>query len=242
MRGSRVRIPAKSLQSRRNSAFFIRCFLFKKSLIFVLPSKKNNFPEKMLVKEKTDTSRKTFSKTEKQSKKSFDFSKKGLLIVFSLILGIGLATYALFPEPKSQEDELADLIRRLEGGEVLPSGEMVDYCRLMAILRDSISPSCVCVLDGINWDNPPRSPEKLTDEWEFIEDDPNKGFRPRYRHKFYPKIIIGFDIDDSNGNEKPHWHRENPNKQHKKVPYLDKDCNPIRRNSPQSHIYIRTKK
>lgn len=109
----------------------------------------------------------------------------------------------------------------------------------MSILRDSISPQCVCVLDGINWDNPPKSPEKLPDGWELIEDDKNNGNRFRFQHKIYTKIKIGFDAKDSNGNDKPHWHRENPNKRKKKLQYLDKDCNPLDRHKSETHIYTR---
>ncbi len=174
----------------------------------------------------------------KLAKKPFIFPKKGFLIGFLLFLGIGFGIYALFPDTKSQEDQLTDLITRIEGGEELPSGELKDYCHLMAILRDSISPPCVCILDGINWDNPPKSPERLPDVWEFVENDPNNGHRPRYRHKTYTRIIIGFDLYDTNGDEKPHWHRENPNTR-KGQEYLDKDCQVMYRKSKKSHIYTR---
>ena len=165
----------------------------------------------MLTQEKQKTKTHSFSESEKP-RKSFNFPKIGVLIGFLLILGIGFGIYAVFPEPKSQEDQLRDLITRIEGGEDLPSGEWKDYCHLMAVLRDSISPKCVCVLDGINWNNPPKSPEKLPEVWELIVDERDQGFRPRYRNKLYPKIVIGFDQYDSQGREKPHWHRENPNK------------------------------
>ena len=112
----------------------------------------------MLIKEKTPIKIQSFSETEKPKIPSF-FSKIGIFIVFFVVWGIGI--YAVLPEPKSQEDQLTDLIVRIESGEDLPSGELRDYCHLMAVLRDSISPKCVCVLDGINWDNPPQNPEKL---------------------------------------------------------------------------------
>jgi hypothetical protein len=104
-------------------------------------------------------------------------------------------------------------------------------------LRNEISPECVCILDGINWDNPPKSPEFLSEDWEFIHDDPSR-LRVRFRHKFYPKIVIGFDEKNSLRENRPHWHRENPDNL-KEFPYLDKNGNPVRRGSPNSHIYTR---
>ncbi len=195
----------------------------------------------MLTQEKPPIKIKPFSKNELH-KKPFNFSKKAFLIIFSVVLGIVFGIYAIFPEPKSQENQLTDLINRIEGDEKLPSGEMRDYCHLMAVLRDSISPACVCALDGINWDNPPRSPEKLPEVWELIPEDEYQSNRFRFQHKTYTKIRIGFDAKDKNGNDKPHWHRENPNKKDKKRQYLDKNCNPIKRSLPDSHIYIRTRK
>ncbi len=112
----------------------------------------------------------------------------------------------------------------------------------MAVLRDSISPPCVCALDEINWDNPPRNPEKLPEGWEEFFKSNNQGNRRFFRHKVYRNIRIDFDAKDKNGNDKPHWHRENSNEKDKKRQYLDKDCNPIKRGLPDSHIYIRIKK
>ncbi len=155
---------------------------------------------------------------------------------------MGIGIYAVLPEPKNQEDQLTDLIARIESGEDLPSGEMRDYCHLMATLRDSISPQCVCLLDDINWDNPPRSPEKLPEVWEEFENPKNQGNRLSFRHKIYTKIKIEFDRYDSQGREKPHWHRENPNKKNQKDEYLDFDCNTIRRGAPNSHLYVRIRK
>ncbi len=194
----------------------------------------------MLTQEKQQTKQKSFFETEKPQK-PFIFPKISILIGFLLLLGIGFAIYAVFPEPKSQEDELTDLITRIESGEDLPNGEWKDYCHLMAVLRDSISPQCVCVLDGINWDNPPRSPERLPEVWELIVDERDQGNRFRFKHKTYTRIVIGFDATDSKGDERPHWHRENPNKK-KGQEYLDQDCNPVRSKSNPSHIYVRIRK
>jgi hypothetical protein len=110
------------------------------------------------------------------------------------------------------------------------------------MLRNEISPECVCVLDGINWDNPPKSPADLSQDWELIEDEKSVSNRFIFKHKDYPKIRIGFDEKDKNGKEKPHWHRENPDLKSKKYRYLDKDGNTVMRNTPNSHIYVKTKK
>jgi hypothetical protein len=128
----------------------------------------------------------------------------------------------------------------LQAGEYLASGEMKDYCRLTYELRNEISPECVCILDGINWDNPPKSSDFLSEDWELLYEEKSLSNRLKYRLKKYPKIIIGFDSKDRNGNENPHWHRENPNG--KKFPYLDKYGKPTARNTPHSHIYVKSKK
>ncbi len=191
----------------------------------------------MLTQEKPQIKPKIFSESEKP-RKSFYFPKIGVLIGFLLILGIGFGIYAVFPETQSQEDQLTDLITRIESGEDLPSGEFKDYCHLMAVLRDSISPKCVCALDGINWDNPPKNPERLPEVWEEYRDQRDNGERRYFKHTLYPKIKIDFDAKDTNGNERPHWHRENPNPR-KGQEYLDQDCNITFRKSKPSHIYVR---
>jgi hypothetical protein len=94
-------------------------------------------------------------------------------------------------------------------------------------------------LDGINWDNPPKSPEFLSEEWELRTEEKSLSNRLVYRHKKYPKIKINFDAKDRNGNDNPHWHRENP--ENKKFPYLDKNGKPAARNTPHSHIYVKKK-
>lgn len=164
--------------------------------------------------------------------------QKPFFIVFVLILGIGFVLYSVFENSKNDEDYLVELITKIESGEELPSGELKDYCHLMAVLRDSISPRCVCVLDGINWDNPPKSPEKLPENWEEYRDSRDIGNRRYFKHKIYSKIKIDFDLYDSQGRERPHWHRENPNKR-KGEEYLDQDCKPILRKSKPSHFYLR---
>ncbi len=195
----------------------------------------------MLTKEKPPIKIKSFSKIE-LSKTPFIFPKIGFLIGFLLILGIGFGIYALFPEPKKDENYLLELITRIQGGEELPSGEWKDYCHLMAVLRDSISPQCVCILDGINWNNPPRSPEKLPEGWQEYKNSKDDGNRRFFKQKVYPKIKIDFDAEDSQGREKPHWHRQNPNYQSQKDQYLDRDCNIVRRYHPHSHLYVRLKR
>jgi hypothetical protein len=161
-----------------------------------------------------------------------------ILFIFALILAFSAAIFYAAFETKSDEEYLAELSARLQEGEYLASGEMKDYCRLTYELRNEISPECVCILDGINWDNPPESPDFLSEDWEFIEDDPNK-FRKRFRHKQYRKIVIGFDVNDCRGENRPHWHRENSDNNFKDFPYLDKKGNPVRRGSPNSHIYTK---
>jgi hypothetical protein len=158
------------------------------------------------------------------------------LIFFAIITGAAV----MMAQQQSDEEYLAELSSKVEAGEYLASGEMRDYCQLLATLRDSISSECVCILDGINWDNPPRNPALLPDVWQEYKAKEDQGNRRNFKHKLYPKIHIDFDLKDKNGNERPHWHRLNPNKgTDKKKQYLDKNCFPVSRHSPESHIYTR---
>jgi len=179
-----------------------------------------------------------FSKSEKPPKVFSKFGKIILLVSLVLMLGVGFLVFSLIEKPPTQEAYLLELIARIENGEELPAGEKRNYCHLMSILRDSISANCVCVLDGINWDNPPKNPDKLPEVWEEFKQPTTGGNRRFFRHKIYIKIVIGFDVNNSNGEVKPHWHRENPNA-FKGQEYIDKDCQLTYKKAKKSHIYVR---
>lgn len=132
------------------------------------------------------------------------------LLIFVCIASI-YAYYAL--ADKDEQTYLAELIARRESGEQLPKGEMHDYCHLLYVLKDSIPLECVCVLDGINWDKPPQTPEKLNGDWEEVTSErPDRHLF--FKHRVYQKIKIRYDFELENGRE-GHWHRYNPNSDHK---------------------------
>jgi len=93
----------------------------------------------------------------------------------------------------------------------------------------------------IDWKNaPPHSPDALGEEWEETTSTKNK--RPDIHRKFKNKKT-GEEIEFDKGQPgrkgwagKDHWHRVNPNKTGKKDAYLDKDGNPVGKNSHKSHI------
>jgi hypothetical protein len=190
-----------------------------------------------VLKEKTSTKKHTFEPQRKTEHQSAFKPKKWAWLAVLLVLMVAGLIYEIAEEP-SNEEKLAELTQKLaqEGG--LPLGDYKDYCQLMAVLRDSIPTDCVCVLDGIDWNNPPKSPEELPDEWEEVTDPRNGSGRKEFAHKKYPKIIIGFDAKDQNGRDRPHWHRYHPYRSRKDY-YLDIDCNSLNRGHKHSHIYVK---
>ncbi len=129
---------------------------------------------------------KTFDKrklTHRHAKAAQKITFRSILLSFLLILLSGTAIFYAVFNVKSDEEYLAELSARLQAGEYLASGEMKDYCCLTFELRNEISPECVCLLDGINWDNPPKSPEFLSEEWEEYFVKENLIGRRFFRHK-----------------------------------------------------------
>ena len=101
---------------------------------------------------------------------------------FIVLILIGLAFAYSLSGGKSQKDYFDQLSDRKEAGEFLTSGEQKDYCELLFQFRDSVSTECVGVLDGINWDNPPKSPEDLGEDWEELPSRLPKRHR-NFRHR-----------------------------------------------------------
>ena len=91
----------------------------------------------------------------------------------------------------------------------------------------------------IDWENPPSSPNDLSDEWEDVTHPDQKGNTNdrRYRNKESGEEIE-FHPNDKNG-PNPHWHRHNPNRSGKDDYYLDKHGAPVRKGSKPSHIYTK---
>ena len=163
-------------------------------------------------------------------------------VLFIVLIIIGLAGIYLWPEGKSREEYFQELQNRKEAGDYLTSGEKTDFCELLFLLRDSVSVECVNILDGINWDNPPKSPEGLSEDWEELPSRKPREHR-EFKHRKYG-FRIRFDIGQPNASKKAHksrnhWHRYNPNSVSDHDMYLDKFGNIIRKNHGDSHIQIR---
>ena len=124
-----------------------------------------------------------------------------------------------------------------------PAQTKVYVTKLLFLLRDSVSTECVGVLDGINWDNPPKSPEKLGEEWEEVTKPGIPGLTRTFRHRKY-RLLINFDKGNPSAPQKAdkyrdHWHRLNPNKTGKQNYYLDSQGKPAGKGTKPSHIFPR---
>jgi len=91
---------------------------------------------------------------------------------------------------------------------------------------------------GIDWNNPPCSPKELSSQWKEtthpakIENTNDKEFTNTITQE-----VIEFHPRNTQGENKPHWHRKNPSVTNRHDYYLDKDGNPVGKNSKDSHIY-----
>jgi len=93
--------------------------------------------------------------------------------------------------------------------------------------------------ETIDWTNPPCSPNDLGKNWKDITHPrkqlktPDKTFQ-----NIHTNEIIEFHPHNSKGQKQPHCHRKNPNASSRHDYYLDKNGQPVRKNSKPSHIYI----
>jgi len=91
---------------------------------------------------------------------------------------------------------------------------------------------------GIDWNNPPCLPKELSSQWKEtthpakIENTNDKEFTNTITQE-----VIEFHPRNTQGENKPHWHRKNPSVTNRHDYYLDKDGNPVGKNSKDSHIY-----
>lgn len=90
----------------------------------------------------------------------------------------------------------------------------------------------------IDWENPPCSPNSLNKNWKEtthplkMENTKDKEFT-----NIITNEVIEYHPYNSQGKYQPHWHRKNPLSINRHDYYLDKDGNPVRKNSKESHIY-----
>lgn len=96
---------------------------------------------------------------------------------------------------------------------------------------------------GIDWNNPPCSPNELNEDW--IEITPETMQQNSNRREFKNKntgLEIAFDkgIPGKPGfRGKDHWHIYNPFRLTVRDYYLDKNGNKIHKNDDDSHIEIK---
>jgi len=171
--------------------------------------------------------------------------KKNNYFPFGLVFLIIAIFVAILYNSNSDEEYLAKLIIKIETKQELSEQEMFDYCHFLYVLRDSISSECVCILDGIDWENPPKNPDFLSEDWKEIT-HPHQALYSNTRvfvHKKYNKIRISFDKAKIVNQKtkayeaKDHWHRFNPNSQKIKYDYyLDFRGANVGKGSDKSHI------
>jgi RHS repeat-associated protein len=91
---------------------------------------------------------------------------------------------------------------------------------------------------SIDWNNPPSSPEQLSEGWEETTDARNKSGSREFKNKETgEKIRWDPGKKGKPGWEgKDHWHRYNPKSSGKRDLYLDRVGNPIARGAELSHI------
>ncbi len=103
---------------------------------------------------------------------------------------------------------------------------------------DNNSQSDTSVENEIDWENAPCSPNFLNNKWKEtthplkMENTEDKEFT-----NIITNEVIEYHPNNSQGKYQPHWHRKNPLSTNKHDYYLDKDGNPVRKNSKESHIY-----
>ena len=95
-----------------------------------------------------------------------------------------------------------------------------------------------------DWNHAPNGPDMkdpnsnpLGDDWEPDKNSNSKD--PTGQHKKFINKRTGETVrwDENNGKQEGHWHRLNPDKTtNKKLPYLDKNGRPCKKDSPKGHI------
>ena len=94
---------------------------------------------------------------------------------------------------------------------------------------------------AIDWtDNPPATPDNLSEEWEDVTDErkrENTDNRDFENKETKEKITFDKGKEGKPGFEGvDHWHRHNPNSTGKKDAYLDAGGTPVPKGSKKSHI------
>ncbi len=171
------------------------------------------------------------------------------MFLFFLTIGISvLFSLFVFYDPNSAEAEkiLQDLDIAYKIGKKLTDKEFEQYCFLMRKIRKTKLADCVCKegidnsTPGIDWLNPPKSPDFLDSDWVEITHPRARQFSNtrKFIHK-KTKEMISFDkgIEGETGErEYNHWHRFNPNTTGDHDLYLNLCGKPTAKKKPDSHI------
>ncbi|MBK8397725.1 MAG: hypothetical protein IPL26_21130 [Leptospiraceae bacterium] len=149
----------------------------------------------------------------------------------------------------SDEEKLQVLDSKYRDGKALTENEFKTYCELLEKIWKKHLPACYCKdgienpTPGIDWTNPPKSPEDLGSAWIDATDPRMKENSSRRRFQnLITKEVVAFDIgvpDKTGYKEENHWHRENPNTKNKNDAYLDECGKPVARGNDESHIKIK---
>lgn len=180
------------------------------------------------------------------------FSKKRLIGLGFFLLIFGFVSYFWMFDPNQSTEQsetyLLTLDNKYKSGQKLSNQEWMDYCILLQKIWRQHRTDCFCSevknpTHGIDWTNPPDSPEKLSSDWELIQ-YPNVGQNKKRMdfHNVHTGEKIAFDSEstkDPNQIKQPHWHRYNPNSTSTSDYYLDMCGKPIHKSHKNSHIYIR---
>ncbi len=95
----------------------------------------------------------------------------------------------------------------------------------------------------IDWYNPPCFPSDLGKDWkEVTHKDKLQNTSDRRFQNTKTDEVIEYHSYNSRGEYDPHWHRYNPLMTGRMNQYLDKNGNPAKKGSKESHIYTNCKK
>jgi hypothetical protein len=188
---------------------------------------------------------------ELNSTSAFKRKPMGKILFYGLIL-IAFSTLLILnydPGNPNAEKDLTALHERYTKGEKLDKKEFAPYCLLLEKVWKRHLLSCYCPdgvinpTNGIDWTNPPNSPEKLGNEWMEVTNEKvrSKSKRRDFIHKLTDeKIVFEFGMTFKDGNkQEDHWHRYNPLSKNDKDLYLDKCGKPVGKSDKDSHIWIK---
>ena len=171
-------------------------------------------------------------------------------IILFIIIAISIFILLNYdPSNPNTEKDLTLLHARYKKGEKLDKKEFALYCLLLEKVWKMHLLSCYCpdgVINptlGIDWSNPPDSPDSLGTDWIDVTHPiaKEKSNRLIFRN-INTGEEIAFEIGrmKKDGSRLPdHWHRPNSKSVDDSDYYLDECGKPIRKSHEDSHIWIK---